>query len=293
MVEDYLFFLKRKVSPNSIPSIFAGIELFLSINDKILNFRKIHKMYPQKNKKSGSRGWTTTEVQKVLRQATKPRSVALVLFLSSTGCRIGALNGLELRHIVEMPHGCKAVQLYEEEMEEYWSFLTPEASTSLDTYLQRRREDGEVLNPKSPVFRDSYRIGSAKVKPMTSGAGKTLITRLIKNAKVERLKHGNRHDAQIVHAFRKRFGTILKINQNISYSTTEALLGHKSGLDATYYKPEMRTQLFEEFRKAIPDLAVDDSERLDQQNKIKDETIKKIESDLVLGFRSGRIMNNC
>jgi integrase/recombinase XerD len=232
MVEDYLFFLKQEVSPNSIPTIFAGIELFLSINDKVMNFKKIHKMYPPKIKKSGSKAWTTQDVQKVFQQARNRRSRALVLFIASTGCRIGALDGLERRHLVEMPGGCKAVAFYEGDNEEYWSFLTPEASASLDQYLKERNSDGENLNPKSPVFRSTYQIGSAKPEPLTAGAAKTLISRLVKNANLDRTKSGNRHDTQIAHAFRKRFATILKINGNISYSTTEALLGHKSGLDA-------------------------------------------------------------
>lgn len=43
MLEDYLFQLKKTGSPNSIPPKFAALELFFSMNDKVLNFKKIKK----------------------------------------------------------------------------------------------------------------------------------------------------------------------------------------------------------------------------------------------------------
>jgi hypothetical protein len=43
LLEDYLFLLKKTMNPNSIPPIFAALELFLSINDKTVNAKKLHK----------------------------------------------------------------------------------------------------------------------------------------------------------------------------------------------------------------------------------------------------------
>jgi integrase/recombinase XerD len=260
-LEDYLFYLKEKVSPNSIASIFAAIELFLSLNDKVLNFKKIKKMFPAKVKKSGSRAWTTKEVSEIMGHAKSRRSRALLLFLASSGCRMGTLEDLRLKHLVEMPSGCKAVHVYAETNLEYWTFLTPEASAALNEYFEERQRDGEVLMPDSPAFRQAYQSGKAKVFALSVSGAEVLISRLVKSAKLKREKSGNRYDTQLAHALRKRFATILKINETISYSTTEALLGHKSGLDATYYKPDFRTQLFEEYKKAILELTVSSEER--------------------------------
>lgn len=272
-LEDYLFYLKERVSPNSIASIFAAIELFFSLNDKVLNFKKIKKMYPAKTKKTGSRGWTTAEVKEILKQARSRRSRALVHFLAASGCRIGALENLCLAHLVEMPSSCKAVRAYAHTNEEYWTFLTPEASEALNHYLEERRRDGEIMSEASPVFRRSYRLGQEVVIPLSVGGAGTVIDRLVRSAKLDRQKHGKRHETQLAHGLRKRFATILKINDAISYSTTEALLGHKSGLDATYFKPDFRTQLFEEYKKAISDLTIDDSEKIEAE-KVKIEQEK-------------------
>lgn len=56
MLEDYLFDLKKKVSPNSINTPFAALDLFCTINDKIgINFKKIRKMFPAREKVGGKR----------------------------------------------------------------------------------------------------------------------------------------------------------------------------------------------------------------------------------------------
>ena len=52
MLEDYLFYLKSKVSPNSINTMFAPLQLFFEMNDRKINFKKIKRMFPAKIKKS-------------------------------------------------------------------------------------------------------------------------------------------------------------------------------------------------------------------------------------------------
>ncbi|MGI0008220.1 MAG: hypothetical protein ACRD92_01210, partial [Nitrosopumilaceae archaeon] len=63
LLEDYLFHLKRSINPNSIPMFFAPLELFLTMNDKVVNFKKIHKMYPEKGAKSGKDAYTNQDIQ--------------------------------------------------------------------------------------------------------------------------------------------------------------------------------------------------------------------------------------
>ena len=63
LLEDYLFHLKRSINPNSIPMFFAPLELFLTMNDKVVNFKKIHKMYPEKVAKSGKDAYTNQDIQ--------------------------------------------------------------------------------------------------------------------------------------------------------------------------------------------------------------------------------------
>ena len=277
-LEDYLFYLKKKLSPNTIPSTIAPLELFYSMNDKILDFKKLRKMFPAGVKKSGYGVYSNQDTQNMLKHTSKKRSRAIVLFMASTGCRVGAIPDLKLRHVSDMPEGCKSVLFYEGSNEEHCGFLTPEATFALDEYLEERQKDGERLNSESSVFRAIYRLGMEKTKPMTTGTIKEVISVLVRSD-ISRNKIGNRYNIQIAHGFRKRFATIVKLNNKISYSVSERLLGHKAGEDSSYFRPTVKQELFGEFRKVISDLTVDDSERLRAQNRIKDETIQKMESE--------------
>lgn len=271
LLEDYLFYLKKLVSPNSIAPMLAPIELFLTVNDKECKFKKLRKMYPAIVKKAGSAAYTTEDVQKMLLCAKTKRIRALLLFLASTGARIGVFENLKVKNLVKMPEGCNGVLFYEGTNEEYWGFLTPESSIALENYWEERQKDGENITADSPVFRSSYQIGSLPAKPLSVYGAKGIIRRLVSNS-IQRKKTGKRYDKQADHGFRKRFNTILKLNNSVNSNVAEKLMGHKNGLDGVYLVPT-RDELFAEFKKAIKDLTIDDSERdkviiqdLQQQN---------------------------
>ncbi len=88
MLEDYLFHLKKTLSPNSIPPKFASLELFFAMNDKVLNFKKIKKMFPEKIKKSGFEAWTTKDIQEML-LICNTETVDNYLILIQHGSKIG------------------------------------------------------------------------------------------------------------------------------------------------------------------------------------------------------------
>lgn len=138
--------------------------------------------------------------------------------------------------------------------------------------------DGEDIVPQSPVFRASYRIGIQKVRPLSQVAATAIIVRSIRKAGLYRNKTGNRYEVQADHGFRKRFGTILKLRNDISYSVSERFLGHKQNTDPSYFRGT-RDDMFREFQKVIIDLTIDDTERLRIQSKLKDEKINSLESE--------------
>ena len=158
MIEDYVMELKRKLNPNSIPSYVNPLKLFLESNDIDLNWRKIKRLFPAPVKPSGDAAYSTEDIKKMLDCTPNLRNKTLIHFLASTGCRIGALPELKLKHLTEIPLGCKAILVYEDSIEEYYTFLTPEASEILDDYLEQRKKDKEYLSPESPLFRTRYSL---------------------------------------------------------------------------------------------------------------------------------------
>ena len=292
MLEDWLMFLRNKVSPNSIPSMYYGLELFFAMNDVTINFKKLRRMLPGKVKRSGANPWKTEDIQKMLSVCRYKRDKAIVLFLSSTGSRVGCIDGLKIKHIIEMQLGCKAVWVYADDKEEYWAFLTPESSKALDEYFKERIEDNEKLTDDSPVFRTLYsKENFQNPKPLAFQSARCVVFRLIKQARIQRKKVGFTYDIQADHGFRKRFNTILKLNNEVNSNIAEKLMGHKRGLDGTYFAPT-REECFEEFKKSTNELMIAESwrlkielekknDQLDKQQSDKDNRILELESRLV------------
>lgn len=277
IIEDYLMYLRKRLSPNSIPAIIAALELFFSMNDKNLNFKKIRRMVPTATKKSGHGAWPTEDIQKMLQNSVSNRDRAFVHFLASTGCRIGALQELKLKHLSNMTGDCKSVLFYDGSNEEYFGFLTPEANKAVEEYLEERRKDGEYIDQDSPLFRSSYQIGIQKVKPMSTASAKMISLRLANS--VVRIRQGRRYTVMAAHGFRKRFNTLLKSADNANQSLCEKLMGHRGifHLDGSYLTPN-RDQLYGEFKKHIQNLTVDDSERKEIRIQKLEEENSKLDS---------------
>jgi len=285
MIEDYTMDLKKRVNPNSVPSFVFPVKAFFEANDIDLKWNKIKKLFPANIKKTGRESWDTKQIQKMLQITKELRNQSIIHLLASTACRIGAIPDLKIRNVFQMPDECKAVLIYEDDKEEYFVFLTPEASLVLDQYLEQRRKDGEYLSPESPLFRTNYRIGIQKAEPMTKRALESVIGRIARKAGLRENKKAGRYPQQLDHAFRKRFSTILKLNEKIPVSITERLLGHQSYYDENNNKVQLddayltakKEQLFEKFKLAIPDLTINNIEREKAENARKQNRIDELE----------------
>ena len=252
MLENYLIELKRTSNPNSIPSKFRGIKHFCVMNEINLNWNIIYKMFPQKQKTQNLRAYTSDEIRELLSNTTKIRNKALIHFFASTGARIGVFDHeLLIKHTRKMPYQCTAVLLYAGHVEEYWAFLTPQASKILNIYHTCRKQSGEILSRDSPLFT----TGATIHKQLGWSGTRSVIYRIISNSNITRHKQNHRYNIQADHGFRKRFNTILKLDNSINYNIAEKLMGHKNGLDGVYLTPTLE-EILSEFRKVIHKLEI-------------------------------------
>ncbi len=293
LVEDYVMDLKKRISPNSINLPISALKAFLDCNDVELRWSKIKRLFPARVKKTGAEAWTTDEISKMLSFTTVLRTKTLIHFLSASGVRIGALEGMRFKDVIQIDD-CKSVLVYPGTTEEYTTFLTFEASSILDEYFGKRISDGEIISPESPLFRSTYNLGIAKPKPSNTNSLKEIIRTLILKAGLRRnqVKLGKRYSKQADHGFRKRFNTILKTTGSVNISLAEKMMGHSVtvSLDSVYFDPTVE-QLFEEYKKAVPELIINDSERkqieiikikqeknkLESKNKELEIALKKID----------------
>lgn len=278
LLEDWIMHLRETLSPNSIPTMYYGVELFFSMNDVTINSKKLRRMFPAKVKRTGDKPYTTEHIQNMVSVTRYKRDRAFILFLASTGARVGSISGLKIRHIESISQGCKSVLLYENSEEEYYAFLTPESSKAMDEYFKERENDGEKLIPDSPVFRTTWSTGITQPKSLTVAGSKNIIYRALHHARIKRTKQGNAYDIQLDMGFRKRFNTILKLNNDVNYNVAEKLMAHKRGLDGAYLKPT-RDQCFYEFSKVIPELTVSAEERQRLTIRQQEQKISELQGD--------------
>ena len=271
-MEDYVIMLKNQNKSNSyIRNITFGLQSLFEANDRDdINWKKIRRLAGGLAKPKETRPYTTKEIKRMLSVTKSLRNRALILFFSSSGVRRGAIPNLKLKDLKQMTHGCLSVTVYSGEPEQYITFINKEASEALGHYHNQRKRDGEILTSESLVFASTWKENTGK--PLNE----TTISLLIR-----RIKHLAGLDTEslpnlLVHAFRRRFNTILKLKENANSTIIERLMGHDQGLDNSYFQPT-EEQLFEEYVKGMMDLTIDSTERLLVEKEIMQEAISEYE----------------
>lgn len=262
-IEDYTILFKEKgMSMSYIRSNTFALQSFCEANDKLdVNWKKLRKLC-KKQKSRKSRHYTTSEIKRMLHSVKDLRNKALMLFLSSSGVRRGAIPVLKIRNLKQMPNGCVAITVYEGSDEEYTTFINKEANDALTLYIEQRKHKGEIVTNDSPVFLGQSTNSSPKLKAMSEASVSTVMIRAKNNAGVNFEGAPN----LLCHAFRRRFNTILKMNKESNSPLIERLMGHDMKLDNSYFQPTL-DDLFVEYQKGMADLTIDDSERLLAERK--------------------------
>ena len=276
ILENWIIHLSKKgLKALTIRGKLSPVDLFLDMNKVDYHKRVIRRLIPSDDYvPGGDKPFTTEEIKKMLAATTKLRTKAVIHFFASTGIRPAGIVDpvLRLKHIEKMPFECKSVKIYDGSRLGYFVFLTPEASKALDNYLFSRKINGEELSPESPVFANYINKKSIRKNDFISArAVRQIMVKVLQAAGIERVKQGKRFDKAAVYGFRKRFNTVLKLNNDVNSNIAEKLMSHKRGLDGSYLKPT-RDECFKEFVKATLKLSISDEAR----DKIK---IAKLEQE--------------
>jgi integrase/recombinase XerD len=204
------------------------------------------------------------------------RARAIVELISTTGMRRGAIPTLKKRDLVPVEK-CYMIKVYADEAEEYVTFCTPEARVTIENYFEWRRVNGEDITDESPVIdiKARHKTSPDKIFELS-------IRDIKEKAKLEIESTGEgakkRYAISTAHGFRKFFNTQLN-KAGVPHNTIEKLMGHKNGLKGLYYTPES-SDLFEEYKKAIPNLTLLDN--IKQKQVIEELKEKSVKDELVI-----------
>lgn len=243
---------------------------FYKINDIMLNSKKINKFMPPKTRVKKNRGYSHEEIQKLLDFADE-RIRAVILLLVSSGCRIGSMSSLHVRDI-ERSGDVYKLTVYENQQEEYFSFITKEAYDAVQSYIDMRRRYGEQIGPDSILIREQFdsrdQFAIASPRAVTAHALSTKIAQLAERAGIRErrvLKEGEKSGSfrklvPRVHGLRKSFSTFA-LNSKMDIIKRRMLEGHSVGIDDHYCKPS-ESDLLDEYTKAIDNLTINTENRL-------------------------------
>ncbi len=283
---DFIIQLKEEGKNfRSIRNYLAPIVSFYKINDIMLNSKKINKFMPTETRAKKNRGYTHEEVKKMLDIADE-RMRAVILLLVS---RIGAIPTLHVRDI-EKSGDVYKITIYENDAEEYFSFITSEAWDAIQSYLQMRERFGEKLTTDSLLIREQFDVmdpfAIASPKPVVARTISNKIAQLAERAGIREktiLKEGEkgasiRKSVPQVHGLRKAFSTFA-LNSKMDIIKRRMLEGHSIGIDEHYCKPS-EADLLEEYMKGVDNLTINEENRL--KRKVEVLTIEKSKVDLAL-----------
>ena len=265
--ERFIAFLRetgRRSSPSTTTAFRDSVKRFLEISRvEGVNWGYVNEFVPGAKKAGQDRAPTLEEVRRIVDVADL-RMKCLVLFLCSSGARIGAVQWLRWKDVEEVEAGGEKfarVTIYRGEPEEYVTFMTPECHRYWQEYRRWRESIGEKVTPSSHVFvtqGNATSFNPNAVRPASVKTLKNLLGRLLGNLGLRSAiseRGGYRsYEFKQAHGFRKFFKTRMEV-AGAKPLAIETMMGHNTGVSKSYYKPTT-DELATEYSKAIAELTV-------------------------------------
>ncbi|HEY7734261.1 MAG TPA: hypothetical protein VIB07_05655 [Nitrososphaera sp.] len=186
-----------------------------------MNWTKVGRLLPRTDLVASDEAYTREQIRKMLNLCDL-RTKIVVLFLASSGMRLGGLTGLrdgDLKPLFHPEDNTKLlavhVKVYSGTHSEYDTFVSSEAWDAYQEYRSIRSKYGEAVTADSPVL-----LGRFTRKSLVEGRAKRIHDATVQNLlAVVRFKAGlsvpsrhynGRFTIKTAHAFRKFFNTAVK-----------------------------------------------------------------------------------
>jgi hypothetical protein len=277
LIEYVVFMKKNDRSQGLITQQIASVRKFLITNRINLNWDFINQYKGEFKRKQKDEAYTHEQIQRLL-DISKYRTKVLVLIFASTGSRVGAIPDLKKKHLKRIGD-LYQFTFYEGYREEYITFCTPECAKAIDDYLAYRERAGEVITDESHLIRQDFDPTDLEqvrkqCKPVVKATVRGIMLKLMLDAGIRKTEKGadtsHRKEIKELHGFRKFF-TSQCVNANLNPEKRMLLEGHALPKNDPAYV-RVKTQLYNEYVKALNNLTINPENRLKEQ-------VKSLEAD--------------
>jgi integrase len=287
MIISYIKYLidNRRLGRGSIHTYCFSIFHFFDMNDISLNRRKILRFLPPNEGTRPDEAYTHEQIHNMIQTCGGDvRLKVIILLMTSTGMRIGALQFIQLRDIKKIEeYGLYRLTVYASSPDHrYYTFCTPECAKAIDSYLEYRQGFGEELKPDAPLIREQFDVNDPgkirRPKLLAEDSFLSLVKLILKRS---RMRSKNVKQS---HGFRK-FAVTQMVKAKVDFDSAEYLVGHKTsrGIRVHYDRTTEEDRLAE-FLKAVDLLTIDPANRLkkeihklmNEEKQVKDKQIEEL-----------------
>jgi len=260
-----------------------------------LDWNYINQFIPTARRHTSDRAPTVEEIRKLLSVCTL-RNRCVVLFLISSGSRIGVIDYLRWGHIKPIKvdgQNIAQVTLYAGEDEEYTSFISPECLDALEQYRKVREKAGEQITDASWVFVTEYNQKSFDPKDVRRVDSKIIrneLGELMNRIGLRQKNEDGRYEFMQSHFGRKFFKSRME-SAGVKSLSVELMMGHDIGVSASYYKPTIQ-ELAKDYMKGLHALSVyNPSIHEDQINALVNEKVTSALAEFFLSVDTSKLKN--
>jgi integrase len=274
----------KEIAEGTLRNYIKAIKLFLSMNDIIVNWKKLSKGIPAVWNSTPDRIPTMDEIKKLLEHPDR-RIKPIVFTMMSAGFRVGSWDHLKWKHVIPIVKNdiiiAAKIILKNTKInnKDYFSFITPEAYHTLKDWMDFRKLHGESITGESWLMRDTWqktdknhghRIGLAKYPKKF---GSIVIRNMIYEAwKVQGVRQKlsdpqvKRHEFTSTHSFRKIFETRCQ-KAKMNHNHIKILMDHSFGESQNYHLPTEQ-ELLDDYLNAVDLLTINDEFRLKKKIEV-------------------------
>ena len=139
----------KEIAECTISNYYKATKLFCEMNDLTLSWKKILRGLPIGRRAANDRAPTIEEIQKLVEYPDR-RIKPIIYTMASSGIRIGAWDCLQWKHVTPLHKGNEEIVaakllIYPGDQEEYYTFITPEAYTTLKEWIPTYKDNTKYI----------------------------------------------------------------------------------------------------------------------------------------------------